>query len=48
MQFLCFHTQLNGDEMSYSYRLNRGISNDRLGMVVIRREQILEIIENKI
>ena len=48
VQFLCFHTQLNGDEMSYSYRLNRGISNDRLGMVVIRREQILEIIENKI
>lgn len=48
VSFQCFHTQMNGNEMSYSYRLVPGISDDRLGMVVIRKERILEIIENKV
>lgn len=48
VQFLCFNTRLEEDKMSYSYQLNQGISNDHLGMIVIGREHILEIIENKI
>jgi len=39
-------TRMNGHTPEYTYRLERGITADRHGMVIIRNEGILETLEN--
>lgn len=38
-------TSMNGSTPSYTYRLKKGITGDRHGMVIIRNEGILEILK---
>ncbi len=42
LQFFYFQTDMQGETLTYPYRLQPGISDDRFGMYIIRRERILE------
>ena len=43
--FLYLPTRMNGNIPEYTYRLEKGITADRHGMIIIRNEGILEILE---
>jgi len=43
--FLYLPTRMNGNIPEYTYRLEKGITDDRHGMIIIRNEGILEILE---
>jgi DNA mismatch repair ATPase MutS len=45
LQFVYFPSILNGKVPVYTYQLQEGISNDRHGMVILRKEGVLEILE---
>lgn len=47
IQFLRFQTELTSEGLSYSYLMSDGISNDRFGMYIIRKEGIEEILGQK-
>ena len=47
IQFKCFQTKLENNTLSYSYEMKDGISNDRFGMYIIKKEEISEIIQLK-
>jgi DNA mismatch repair protein MutS len=44
--FLYLPTHMNGHVPEYTYRLERGITDDRHGMIIIRNEGILETLKN--
>ena len=44
IRFGYFHTTIDGKTPIYSYRLCDGITEERLGMLIIENEQIIEII----
>jgi DNA mismatch repair protein MutS len=44
-QFLYMPTTMNGNVPVYSYQLQQGITNDRHGMVIIKNEGILDILQ---
>lgn len=43
--FRCFDSGLEGENPIYNYKLNHGISRERLGMQIVRNERILEILD---
>lgn len=45
IQFLYLPTGMNGSVPEYTYRLQKGITGDRHGMVIVRNEKILEILD---
>lgn len=47
IQFLYLPTQLINNRPKYTYTLEKGISADRHGMMIINNEHIVEIIKNK-
>jgi DNA mismatch repair ATPase MutS len=44
--FLFLPTRMNGHTPEYTYKLERGITEDRHGMIIIRNEGILDILQN--
>lgn len=44
--FLYLPTHMNGHVPEYTYKLERGVTDDRHGMVIIRNEGILETLKN--
>lgn len=44
--FLYLPTRMNGHQPEYTYKLERGITDDRHGMIIIRNEGILDILKN--
>ena len=44
IQFVFLPTRMNGNKPEYTYRLGRGITSDRHGMIIINNEKILEIL----
>ena len=46
IQFCCFESQLDRQNLTYSYQLKKGVSSERLGMFIIQQEGILEILES--
>lgn len=44
MKFLLLPSYIEGPTPKYSYKLEKGISDDRHGMTIIRKEKILELI----
>jgi DNA mismatch repair protein MutS len=44
--FRYFETTVNGDQLEFSYQLKDGISNDRLGYLILRKEKVVEMLEN--
>jgi DNA mismatch repair ATPase MutS len=43
--FRYFETTVEGDQLEFSYQLKEGISNDRLGYLILRKEKVVEMLE---
>jgi DNA mismatch repair ATPase MutS len=43
--FKYFETNVMDDQLQFSYQLKDGISNDRIGYVILRREKVVEMLE---
>lgn len=46
IQFRYFETSVVNDQLSFSYQLKEGISNDRLGYLILKREGVVDLLEN--
>lgn len=44
--FRYFETTANGEELHFSYQLKEGISNDRFGYLILKREKVVELLNN--
>ncbi|GAB4091176.1 P-loop NTPase family protein [Flaviaesturariibacter terrae] len=44
--FKYFETRVDNDQLSFSYQLREGISNDRIGYVILRREKVVDLLES--
>jgi DNA mismatch repair protein MutS len=45
ISFWYFETTVTGDQLQFSYQLKEGISNDRLGYLILKREGVVEMLE---
>lgn len=45
IQFRYFETSVEDDQLKFSYQLKEGISNDRLGYLILRKEGVVEMLE---
>lgn len=45
ISFRYFETNVMDDQLEFSYQLREGISNDRIGYVILRREKVVEMLE---
>ncbi len=45
IQFRYFETQIKEDQLIFSYQLKEGISNDRLGYLILKREGVVEMLQ---
>lgn len=43
--FRYFETEVTDEKLSFSYQLREGISNDRLGYLILKREGVIDMIE---
>ncbi len=47
VSFLNFDANIDQDKISFSYKLNQGISNSRIGMQILKNENVFELLEGK-
>jgi DNA mismatch repair protein MutS len=45
ISFKYFETSVKEDQLDFSYELKEGISNDRLGYLILKREKVIELLE---
>ena len=45
ISFRYFETTVKDDQLEFSYQLKEGISNDRIGYVILKREKVVEMLE---
>jgi DNA mismatch repair protein MutS len=45
ISFRYFETNVTDDQLEFSYQLKEGISNDRIGFVILKREKVVEMLE---
>ncbi len=45
ISFKYFETTVNDDQLEFSYQLKDGVSDDRIGYVILRREKVVEMLE---
>lgn len=45
ISFKFFETTVTEDQLSFSYQLKEGVSNDRIGYVILKREKVVEMLE---
>jgi DNA mismatch repair ATPase MutS len=45
IQFNYFETAVKDDQLEFSYQLKEGISNDRIGYLILKREKVVEMLE---
>jgi DNA mismatch repair ATPase MutS len=45
VQFKYFETNVNDDSFSFSYQLKEGVSNDRLGYLILKKEGVVSMLE---
>jgi DNA mismatch repair protein MutS len=43
--FKYFETTVTDDQLAFSYQLKEGISNDRIGYVILKREKVVDMLE---
>ena len=43
--FKYFETTVKDDQLEFSYQLKEGISNDRIGYLILKREKVVEMLE---
>jgi DNA mismatch repair ATPase MutS len=46
ISFKYFETTVDDEQLNFSYQLKDGISNDRLGYLILKRENVIELLEN--
>jgi DNA mismatch repair protein MutS len=46
ISFRYFETEVANDQLRFSYQLKEGVSNDRIGYVILKREKVVELLEN--
>ena len=46
ISFRFFETDVQDEQLKFSYQLKEGISNDRIGYVILKREKVVEMLEN--
>jgi DNA mismatch repair protein MutS len=44
--FRYFETAVSEDQLQFSYQLKEGISNDRLGYLILKREKVVELLDS--
>jgi len=45
ISFRYFETSVKNDQLEFSYQLKEGISNDRIGYLILKREKVVEMLE---
>lgn len=45
ISFKFFETSIKEDQLEFSYQLKDGISNDRLGYLILKRERVVDLLE---
>jgi DNA mismatch repair ATPase MutS len=45
ISFKYFETSVKEDQLEFSYQLKEGISNDRIGYVILKREKVVDMLE---
>jgi DNA mismatch repair protein MutS len=45
ISFRYFETDVKDEQLEFSYQLKEGISNDRIGYVILKREKVVEMLE---
>ncbi len=45
ISFRYFETNVKDDQLEFSYQLREGISNDRIGYVILKREKVVDMLE---
>ncbi|MEP7317993.1 MAG: DNA mismatch repair protein MutS [Panacibacter sp.] len=45
IQFRYFETEVKDDQLLFSYQLKEGISNDRLGYLILKKEGVVEMLQ---
>lgn len=45
ISFRYFETTVDNDQLQFSYQLKEGISNDRIGYVILKREKVVEMLD---
>ena len=45
ISFRYFETNVQDEQLEFSYQLKEGISNDRIGYVILKREKVVEMLE---
>ncbi len=46
ISFKYFETNVKDEQLEFSYQLKEGISNDRIGYVILKREKVVDMLEN--
>lgn len=46
ISFRYFETTADNEQLHFSYQLKEGISNDRFGYLILKREKVVELLEN--
>jgi DNA mismatch repair protein MutS len=46
ISFKYFETAVKEDQLEFSYQLKEGISNDRLGYLILKREKVVDLLKN--
>jgi DNA mismatch repair ATPase MutS len=46
ISFRYFETNVKDEQLEFSYQLKEGISNDRIGYVILKREKVVEMLDN--
>ena len=46
IDFKYFETEVTEDKLIFNYRLKNGVSNDRLGYLILKKENVIELLEN--
>ena len=45
IDFKYFETQVSDEKLTFNYQLKDGISNDRLGYLILKKEKVIELLE---
>jgi len=45
ISFRYFETNVKDEQLEFSYQLKEGISNDRIGYVILKREKVVEMLD---
>jgi DNA mismatch repair ATPase MutS len=45
IDFKYFETEVTDDKLIFNYQLKNGVSNDRLGYLILKKENVIDLLE---